>query len=304
MRYTRELTALVLAPIGIYITIWGNAYLFDATVALVASLALYEFLILGRHKGYDIPIIICVLLTLFIMAAFVLEPISVEMGVFLTLLVIPASYVFLKGNLEQSLPSSAIAVMATLYVGMLGGSLIRLRNDFTVGPCLVLFLLLVVWLGDAGAYYIGKRFGRRKLSPGISPNKTIEGFIGGGVVSMLTAAQNALRGKDFDKTQRLLKAAQNLDPNHPKVRSAIKGAEAVILADLHAQGLNGKRVPKIKKPVEEITQMNFTPNEGFILSRINGQWDIGSLMKISPIREPDAMLIFYRLWKDGIIAFD
>ena len=187
LRYTREVTALVLAPIGIYITIWGHAYLFDATVAIIASLALYEFLILGRLKGYDIPIVICVLLMLFINAAFVLEPISVEMGVFLTLLIIPASYVFLKGNLEQSLPSSAIAVMATLYVGMLGGSLIRLRNDFAVGPRLVLFLLMVVWLGDAGAYYVGKRFGRRKLSPQISPKKTVEGFIGGVLVSVLTA---------------------------------------------------------------------------------------------------------------------
>ena len=177
----------MLAPIGIYITIWGHAYLFDATVAIIASLALYEFLILGRLKGYDIPIVICVLLMLFINAAFVLEPISVEMGVFLTLLIIPASYVFLKGNLEQSLPSSAIAVMATLYVGMLGGSLIRLRNDFAVGPRLVLFLLMVVWLGDAGAYYVGKRFGRRKLSPQISPKKTVEGFIGGVLVSVLTA---------------------------------------------------------------------------------------------------------------------
>src|SRR5438067_7211909 len=84
LRYTRELTALVLAPIGIYITIWGHAYLFDATVAAIAALALHEFLILGRRKGYDIPVIICVLLMLFIIAAFVMEPISVEMGVFLT----------------------------------------------------------------------------------------------------------------------------------------------------------------------------------------------------------------------------
>jgi hypothetical protein len=124
------------------------------------------------------------------------------------------------------------------------------------------------------------------------------------VTVLLKRAQVSLKTKEYEKTQRLLKAAENLDANHARVRSAIKGAEAVILADLHAQGLNGTRVPKISKPVEEITQMNFTPNEGFILSRINGQWDIGSLMKISPIREPDAMLIFYRLWKDGIIAFD
>ncbi len=123
------------------------------------------------------------------------------------------------------------------------------------------------------------------------------------IVSMLSAAQNALRGKDFEKTQRLLKAAQNLDPNHPKVKSAIKGAEAVIMGELRNQGIHDSKVPRIIKALEEITTMNFTPNEGFMLSRINGTWDIGSLIKISPIREADALMIFYKLLKDGIIAF-
>jgi hypothetical protein len=124
------------------------------------------------------------------------------------------------------------------------------------------------------------------------------------IASLLTGAQNALRNRDFEKTQRLLRAAQNLDPNHPKVRTAIKGAETVILGELRNQGLLDSKVPHVSKPLEEITQMNFSPNEGFILSRINGQWDIGSLIKISPIRETDAMLIFYKLWKDGIISLD
>ncbi|HYM59947.1 MAG TPA: DUF4388 domain-containing protein [Thermoanaerobaculia bacterium] len=122
------------------------------------------------------------------------------------------------------------------------------------------------------------------------------------IAGMLTRAQSALRARDYEKTQRLLKAAQNLDPNNPRVRSAVKGAETVILNELRNEGLLESKVPKVAKAFEEITQMNFTPNEGFILSRINGQWDIGSLIKISPIREPDAMLIFYKLFKDGIIT--
>lgn len=190
MKYTREITAAVLGPIAIYIIGWSpHRYVFDAAIALIAALALYEFLVLGRRKGFDLPIPLCIVLMLFIIAAFVLEPISVEMGVFLTLLVIPAWYVFAGGGLADALPSSAIAVMATLYVGMLGGSLIRLRNDFPqwIGPKLVFFLLLVVWLGDAGAYYIGKRFGRRPLSPRISPKKTIEGAFGAIAVSIITA---------------------------------------------------------------------------------------------------------------------
>ena len=124
------------------------------------------------------------------------------------------------------------------------------------------------------------------------------------IQSLLTGAQNALRGRDYEKTQRLLRAAQNLDPNHPKVRTAIKGAETVILGELRNQGMIDSKIPRVARSLDEITQMNFSPNEGFILSRINGTWDIGSLIKISPIRETDAMLIFYKLWRDGIIALD
>ena len=124
------------------------------------------------------------------------------------------------------------------------------------------------------------------------------------IESLLTAAQAALKIRDYEKTQRLLRAAQNLDPNHPKVRSAIKGAETVILGELRTQGVMDTKVPKVSRSLEDITQMNFSPNEGFILSRINGQWNIGSLIKISPIRETDAMLIFHKLWRDGIIALE
>ena len=124
------------------------------------------------------------------------------------------------------------------------------------------------------------------------------------IASLLTAAQTAMRNRDWEKTQRLLRAAQNLDPNHAKIRTAIKGAETVILGELRNQGLTETKVPKVARPLDEITQMNFSPNEGFILSRINGQWDIGSLIKISPIRETDAMLIFHKLWRDGIIALE
>jgi phosphatidate cytidylyltransferase len=187
MRFSRELTALVGAPIIIWIIGWSHVYVFDGTIALVAVLALYEFLDLGKHKGYDVPVALCIGISLIIIAAFILEPLSVELGMFAALLIIPASYVVTKRSLEDSLPSSAVAVLATTYVGMLAGSLIRLHNDFPEGPKLIFFLLLVVWLGDSGAYYVGRQFGKHKLSPRISPKKTVEGLIGGISASVITA---------------------------------------------------------------------------------------------------------------------
>ncbi|HYC92936.1 MAG TPA: phosphatidate cytidylyltransferase [Thermoanaerobaculia bacterium] len=187
MRFSREITAAIGAPVVIWLIGWSHEYVFDAVIALVAILALIEFVNLGKHKGYDIPLVLCVVIVVIIMAAFILEHLSVELGVFAALLLIPASYVFSRKPLEDSLPSSAVAVLATTYVGMLTGSLIRLRNDFPEGWKLVFFLLLVVWLGDSGAYYFGKSFGKHKLSPRISPKKTIEGLIGGIVTSIVAA---------------------------------------------------------------------------------------------------------------------
>ena len=51
----------------------------------------------------------------------------------------------------------------------------------------LLIALLICWAADTGAYFAGRKFGKHKLSPRISPNKTVEGFIGGMVASILIA---------------------------------------------------------------------------------------------------------------------
>ena len=187
MRFSREITAAIGAPFVIWLIGWSHEYVFDAVIAAVGILAMMEFINLGKAKGYSIPTVLCIVVMLIIMAAFVMKDLSVELGMFAALLLIPASYVFGNKPIEESLPASAVAVLATTYVGLLGGSLIRLRNDFPDGWKLVFFLLLVVWLGDSGAYYVGKKFGKHKLSPRISPKKTIEGLAGGIAVSIIAA---------------------------------------------------------------------------------------------------------------------
>src|ERR1043166_6561071 len=109
MKYARELTALVASPLAIWIIGWAHPLVFYATVALCALLALYEFLILGRRKGFHLPVVLFILVAAFILAAFVLEPISVEMGVFVALLLIPAWYVFAKGAPTEKIPKRLAA---------------------------------------------------------------------------------------------------------------------------------------------------------------------------------------------------
>ena len=120
--------------------------------------------------------------------------------------------------------------------------------------------------------------------------------------SLLAHAQEALKNSDFDKVLRMLKAALNVDPTNAKAASALKGATNVIMNALEAEGIVAKKVPKLVKTFDEISQMNFTPNEGFMISRINGVWDLGSIVKISPLREIDSLLIFRKLQRDGIVT--
>ncbi len=66
-------------------------------------------------------------------------------------------------------------------------SLIWLREQAN-GPYWVLGFLAIIWLADTGAYFAGKRFGRTKLAPSISPGKTVEGLVGGALCVALYAA--------------------------------------------------------------------------------------------------------------------
>ena len=75
-------------------------------------------------------------------------------------------------------------LLGAFYVGLGFHYLIETRN---IGLEYVVYCLLVVWTTDSGAYFVGRKFGKNKLWPEISPKKTIEGFIGGIVIAVIFA---------------------------------------------------------------------------------------------------------------------
>lgn len=86
--------------------------------------------------------------------------------------------------------SAALAGVLALVPAWL--ALVRLRLDPPDGAEWVLFALILVWVADIGAFFFGKRFGRVRLAPHISPGKTWEGVAGGVAVSVIVAIAGSL----------------------------------------------------------------------------------------------------------------
>jgi phosphatidate cytidylyltransferase len=81
---------------------------------------------------------------------------------------------------------AAFSILSALYVGI--GFYFFMETRQEGGLVYIFYSLFMIWATDSGAYFIGKATGKTKLWPEISPNKTVEGSIGGIVCALLVAA--------------------------------------------------------------------------------------------------------------------
>jgi phosphatidate cytidylyltransferase len=102
-------------------------------------------------------------------------------------LVVVAIHLFLYNFIENTVDSASQMILVTGYVAVpLGHAVLVARLD--LGIAWIFFALVVICLGDAGAYFAGNYFGKHRLSPNVSPSKTVEGLAGGiagNVIGML-----------------------------------------------------------------------------------------------------------------------
>ena len=98
--------------------------------------------------------------------------------------------VVLRNRTQESLSDLAVTFFGGCYAGLPLGVLLNMRESalsLETGNFLLLFTIAVTWIADGGAYFSGRAFGRRKLCPSLSPNKTIEGLAGGALATWLMA---------------------------------------------------------------------------------------------------------------------
>lgn len=183
----RILTALVLIPLVLGVVFWAPVWLFSLLVGLLALLSGWEFLGLAAERGAARPPRVATLISLVLLFAgnyYRPDETLKFLGALSILLMLYCMYL---SPIERVLADSSAAVLCLIYTGLTLTALPALHSQNN-GISLMLFLLFVVWAGDITALYVGKSWGRRKMAPTLSPNKSWEGALASVAGSVAIAA--------------------------------------------------------------------------------------------------------------------
>lgn len=175
-------------PLLILYVYFANPTAFSVLITLVAALALHEFLRMSlpddRHPERLTALCLGTLLTLIV--SFASSAVVLASLVLLTLFW-AVWFLFRFKDLTTVVSQYALVLLGLIYVPVLLGHMVLL-HALDHGKAWIFFVMFLVMTSDSTAYFSGIRFGKRKLYPAISPNKSVEGAIGGllgGVVASL-----------------------------------------------------------------------------------------------------------------------
>lgn len=189
----RVLTALILLPLVLWCVFGGVAAAFPLLAAAVVLVAAWEWTALMRWPGLPARALYVALVAALL---WLLQGRGLDAG--LGPLVIAASMFWLLALLwVRRYPEGAadwdrsalLAVTGLLLLVPTWAGLVQLHLQ---SPWWLIYVLLLVWGADTGAYFAGRAFGRSKLAPAVSPAKTREGLYGGLLLTLLIMLAVAL----------------------------------------------------------------------------------------------------------------
>ena len=176
----RVYSAAVFVPLVLIFAYLGGV-LSDIFFLAALVIGAFELCRLLRGMGYFVsePLIIGGVAALIIMR--MIFPNFDYSDVAVVLLIVASAILSLlryeRGDVQASL-TFALHLASTLYLGWLGGYFVSLAH-LPQGNWWLMITMIIIWFADMGAYFVGKRFGRHKITPRLSPNKSWEGYLAG-----------------------------------------------------------------------------------------------------------------------------
>ena len=185
MLKTRVISACVFVPV-ILLAVFFGGWIFAALILAIAVLGGYEFGKMAEVNDFTfLPWIYYPSAAVIIVLAqlFAKTPGVVIAAVFLAFAAFMVLFILGKFELDEI----ALNVTAVVYIPLTLSTAVLIRSGLGDGRYLLYLLLLIEWFTDSGAYFIGSALGRHKLMPRVSPNKSVEGAVGGVAAAVLAA---------------------------------------------------------------------------------------------------------------------
>ncbi|MEW4982441.1 MAG: phosphatidate cytidylyltransferase [Cycloclasticus sp.] len=187
----RLLTAAVLIPVVVWLVMFSPDMAFISILSIIIIIAAYEW---GALSGLKSNFKKYVLAGVVVLLSHGLTVLSVDVthylmytSLFFWSLVIVLIIVKPQFLLDVKINQPLMLLLGIIVVSLTFISLCQIRFGFVYGPDLLMYLLLLIWIADSGAFFAGRAFGKHKLSPIISPGKSIEGVVGGLLACLLFA---------------------------------------------------------------------------------------------------------------------
>ncbi|MDA0119505.1 phosphatidate cytidylyltransferase [Vibrio sp. T11.5] len=197
----RIITALILAPIVILGIFELSLPLFMVAIAIVTAIGFWEWTQFVECKTRVTALMPSIVVSAAMLGFIPFDALSLGtvMDSHLAVLLVGGLWWITSSCLAITYPTSAkfwqnsnllrhLFGILTLLPFFWSVLLLRaegINQDTYHGAKLVLFVCFIVWSADSGAYFAGKSFGKRKMAPHVSPNKTIEGLVGGVIAAII-----------------------------------------------------------------------------------------------------------------------
>lgn len=183
----RVLSSAVGVPLLVAVVVWGPAWVFTALLLLMALGAQLELYRMFGAIGIEADRWAGLALGALVLLAFAAPgPFVLSFALSFAVLGTLALGVARGSGSERAWAGVALTLLGVCYCAWLLGHAVWLRA-LPDGRALVLFGVGITWCGESAAYFVGRRFGRRRLAPALSPGKTVEGAVAQVVVSVLVA---------------------------------------------------------------------------------------------------------------------
>ena len=122
------------------------------------------------------------------------------------------------------------------------------------------------------------------------------------VPELLKLARSEIKENNAENALAIIHSALEQEAKNPEAQRLREEAEKKYVAQIYAGGLSPRAMPRIVVTSEQLEHERLGPQEGFVLSRINGESDIESILSVCPFREADSLRMIKKLLDSGIIG--